>query len=181
MGTHSFFFSSHCIVARLLDGKICLWNFSYVKCHTGFFVGKMMPKLAPKCFTVLDDIFAILFAGSNNNSFCQRQLLEDQDLQRMFGLSHLLLLSSDDILLSPPLLLLSIDANTLGCCPTLPGPDDKCPFADFPPTDRTTQGLRCRFESSRVRLGSIAQQVNNINKLANSKDALPCGETYGLQ
>ena len=114
-----------------------------------------MPKLAPKCFTVLDDIFVILFAGSN--SFCQRQLGEDQDLQRMFGLSHLLLLSSVAILLSPPLLLLSIDANTLGCCATLPGPDDKCPFADFPPTDRTTQGLRCRFESSRVRLGSIAQ------------------------
>lgn len=91
------------------------------------------------------------------NSRLPPWLFDDQDLHRMFAPSLLLLLAFMNILPLP--LLLSTAANTSGrclcCCSPLllssDPPTDKCLL---PPTDRTTQGFRCRFES-KVRLGSI--------------------------
>ena len=91
------------------------------------------------------------------NSRLPPWLFDDQDLHRMFAPSLLLLLAFMNILPLP--LLLSTAPNTSGrclcCCSPLllssDPPTDKCLL---PPTDRTTQGFRCRFES-KVRLGSI--------------------------
>ena len=92
------------------------------------------------------------------NSRLPPWLFDDQDLHRMFAPSLLLLLLAFMNILPLPLLL-STAANTSGrclcCCSPLllssDPPSDKCLL---PPTDRTTQGFRCRFES-KVRLGSI--------------------------